>query len=62
MSHGRNQFVLDFSRTDVVDYIFGMMDKVLSNSSISYIKWDMNRNITEAYSQSLQGKARRIYA
>ncbi len=56
MSHGRNQFVLDFSRKDVVDYIFGMMDKVLANSSISYIKWDMNRNITEAYSNRLQGK------
>ena len=56
MSHGRNQFVLDFSRKDVVDYIFDMMDKVLSNSSISYIKWDMNRNITEAYSHGLEAK------
>ena len=56
MSQGRNQFVLDFSRTDVVDHVFSMMDKVLSNSSISYIKWDMNRNITEAYSHGLEGK------
>ena len=56
MSHGRNQFVLDFSRKDVVEYVFGMMNNVLSNSSISYIKWDMNRNITEAYSHGLNGK------
>ena len=56
MSHGRNQFVLDFSRKDVLDYVFGMMDKVLSSASISYIKWDMNRNITEAYSHGLEGK------
>ncbi|WP_291636563.1 alpha-galactosidase [Clostridium sp.] len=56
MSQGRNQFVLDFSRKDVVDYVFGMMNKVLSNASISYIKWDMNRNITEAYSHGLEGK------
>ncbi|KAB8128260.1 alpha-galactosidase [Gracilibacillus oryzae] len=52
-SHGRNQFVLDFSRSEVVDYIFEMMDKILSKSKITYIKWDMNRHITEAYSQKL---------
>ncbi|WP_129731018.1 alpha-galactosidase [Ectobacillus funiculus] len=52
-SHGRNQFVLDFSREEVVDHIFSLMDKIISESKISYIKWDMNRYITEAYSQSL---------
>lgn len=56
MSHGRNQFVLDFSRKDVRDYLFDMMDKILRESSISYIKWDMNRNITEAYSHGLEAK------
>ncbi|MDY7224695.1 alpha-galactosidase [Halalkalibacterium halodurans] len=52
-SHGRNQFVLDFSRDEVVDYVFKMMDDIISTSKISYIKWDMNRYITEAYSTSL---------
>ncbi len=52
-SYGRNQFVLDFSRDEVVDYIFEQMDKTLATSEISYIKWDMNRNITEAYSLGL---------
>ncbi|UTR13781.1 alpha-galactosidase [Salipaludibacillus sp. LMS25] len=52
-SHGRNQFVLDFSRDEVVDYVFDMMDDIISTSKISYIKWDMNRYITEAYSTSL---------
>ncbi|SFL53801.1 alpha-galactosidase [Gracilibacillus orientalis] len=52
-SHGRNQFVLDFTRTEVVDYIFDLMDKIISKSNISYIKWDMNRHITEAFSQNL---------
>ncbi|GAA0177832.1 alpha-galactosidase [Clostridium sediminicola] len=52
-SHGRNQFVLDFSRKEVVDYIFAMMDNILSEAPVSYIKWDMNRNITEAYSIAL---------
>ncbi|WP_186577119.1 alpha-galactosidase [Aquibacillus kalidii] len=53
-SHGRNQFVLDFSRQEVVDHIFGLMDKVIGKSKISYIKWDMNRYITEAYSAALE--------
>ncbi|WP_053360180.1 alpha-galactosidase [Clostridium sp. IODB-O3] len=52
-SHGRNQYVLDFSRKEVVDYIYEMVDKILSESSVSYIKWDMNRCITECYSAAL---------
>ena len=53
MSHGRNQFVLDFTRDEVIDYIFNLMDNVLKTSKISYIKWDMNRYITEPYSLDL---------
>ncbi len=53
-SHGRNQFVLDFSRKEVVDHIFSLMDNIISKSKISYIKWDMNRYITEAYSHVLE--------
>ncbi|MDQ0231911.1 alpha-galactosidase [Metabacillus malikii] len=52
-SHGRNQFILDFSRKEVVDYIFKLMDDIIADSKISYIKWDMNRYITEAYSVNL---------
>ena len=48
-SHGRYQFVLDFSRKEVVDHIYQMMAKILDESHISYIKWDMNRSITECY-------------
>lgn len=50
VSHGRYQYVLDFSRKEIVDYIYGMIAKLLSESNISYIKWDMNRSITECYS------------
>lgn len=53
VSHGRFQYVLDFSRREVVDYIYDMMKKILSESKISYIKWDMNRSITECYSSAL---------
>ncbi len=52
-SYGRNQFVLDFSRKEVVDYIFNLMCETLDSARISYIKWDMNRNITEAFSLGL---------
>ena len=50
VSHGRYQYVLDFSRKEIVDYIYGMIAKLLSEANISYIKWDMNRSITECYS------------
>ena len=46
----RNQCVLDFARPEVVDYIYEMLAKVIRESQISYIKWDMNRSITECYS------------
>jgi alpha-galactosidase len=49
-SPGRFQHVLDFSRAEVVDYIYGLMDQCLSKAKISYVKWDMNRYITEGYS------------
>lgn len=46
-SHGRKQYVLDFSRPEVVDYIHDSIYKVLSTAKVDYIKWDMNRSITE---------------
>lgn len=50
VSHGRNQFVLDFSRREVVDAIYVQLYEILSKARISYIKWDMNRSISECYS------------
>jgi len=49
----RNQYVLDFSRKDVVDYIKKAMYDVISTSGASYIKWDMNRPLTENMSYML---------
>ena len=51
-SQGRNQLVLDFSRKEVVDYIYDMIARILAESKVSYIKWDMNRSITECYSEA----------
>ena len=55
-SHGRKQYVLDFSRKEVVDYIYGLVAKILRESKISYVKWDMNRNITECFSEGFGAK------
>ena len=49
-SLGRHQLVLDYSREEVVDHIFDMLYAVISSSKIDYIKWDMNRPLTEVYS------------
>lgn len=53
-SVGRGQYVLDFANPEVVDNIYQQMAHILSNIKIDYIKWDMNRNITEAYSPYLK--------
>ena len=39
---GREQYVLDFTRKDVRDYIKAMVVNILKNANISYVKWDMN--------------------
>lgn len=52
-SFGRNQLVLDLSRADVCDYLVDSVSRVLENPDITYVKWDMNRHITEAGSAAL---------
>lgn len=49
----RHQLVLDFTRKEVVDFIYGMIYKLLRENDISYVKWDMNRGLTEWYSRGL---------
>lgn len=49
----RNQLVLDMSRKEVVDYIYDCMEKILSAANIEYLKWDMNRSLSDAYSAAL---------
>jgi alpha-galactosidase len=46
----RNQLVLDFSRPEVVEHVYASMSAVLRSAPIRYVKWDMNRHLTEAYS------------
>ena len=56
-ARGRNQLVLDFSREDVREHIFDQICRVLDQGNIEYIKWDMNRSLTDFYSvETRQGK------
>ena len=52
-TESRQQLVLDLSQPEVVDHIEGVIADMLSSASIRYIKWDMNRNITEPFGGSL---------
>ena len=53
MSMSREQYVLDYSNKEVRDHIYGMMKKILDSANIEYIKWDMNRQLTEVGSTTL---------
>ena len=50
---GRNQLVLDLCNPDVRDYIVENVTKILDDAEIDYVKWDMNRHISDAYSPLL---------
>jgi alpha-galactosidase len=53
-SEGRHQLVLDFSRDDVRENIYQQMKRILTAAPITYVKWDMNRNMTEIGSATLE--------
>jgi alpha-galactosidase len=46
-SEARNQLVLDFSRKEVVEEIYQRISRILREAPVSYVKWDMNRPLTE---------------
>jgi alpha-galactosidase len=46
-SESRNQLVLNMARDDVKEYIYGVLDRLLTENNIKYIKWDHNRNFSE---------------
>lgn len=50
---GRSQMVLDMGRQEVRDYLFEQISSILKSANISYVKWDMNRSISDAYSAAL---------
>jgi len=45
---GRHQLVLDLSRPEVADDLFAQLDALLAGHPITYLKWDMNRDLAQA--------------
>lgn len=64
-SEGRNQRMLDFANPEVVDYMTNEMANLFSSANITYVKWDMNRIVSDCYSKYLpkerQGEAMHRY-
>lgn len=62
---GRSQLVLDLGRREVVEYLYGVLSDLLHNHDIRYVKWDMNRSLTDVFSRELpperQGEAAHRY-
>ena len=52
-ARGRNQLVLDFSRPEVRQHVYGQIKAVLSSADIAYVKWDMNRSLSDVWSAAL---------
>ena len=53
---GRNQLLLDLTQACVRDYIVESVGGVLDSARISYVKWDMNRHMSDAYSKQLDNQ------
>ena len=62
---GRNQFILDLSREEVQDHLVRVLSEVFEEAEPAYVKWDMNRVMTDTYSAALpperQGEVRHRY-
>ena len=58
----RNQLVLDMSNPKVQDYVFNVVDKIMTeNPEMAYFKWDCNSPITNIYSPYLENKQGQLY-
>lgn len=43
----RNQLVLDLTRKEVLEYVWGRIRAILDSANIAYLKWDMNRQLSD---------------
>ena len=50
---GRNQLALDMGRQEVIDYLYDCISDTLKAGNIEYLKWDMNRSLSDVYSKAL---------
>ena len=57
----RSQLVLDFSRAEVREHVFASICAVLDSANIEYLKWDLNRSISDVYSHAAPCQGRVLY-
>lgn len=55
-AEGRNQRMLDLANPEVVDYMIASMSNLFASANIAYVKWDMNRIVSDCYSKYLPAK------
>ncbi|MCL1800109.1 MAG: alpha-galactosidase [Promicromonosporaceae bacterium] len=55
-AQGRNQYVLDLTNPAVQDYLIKSVSQIIDENHIQYVKWDMNRHISDAFSPLLENQ------
>lgn len=50
---GRNQFFLDLTNAEVQDFIIKTLSDTINSLGVNYIKWDMNRHMTDPFSPAM---------
>jgi alpha-galactosidase len=61
-NYGRNQLVLDLTNPKVQDFVFSIVDDLMTkNPGVAFIKWDCNRSMTNAYSPYLKEKQSHLF-
>jgi alpha-galactosidase len=61
-NYGRNQLVLDLANPKVQDFVFSIVDNLMTkNPGIAFIKWDCNRSMTNQYSTYLKEKQSHLF-
>ena len=53
LTRGRYQLVLDLTRPEVKQYVLDNLRSTLKSAPIAYVKWDMNRSLTDVWSAAL---------
>jgi len=60
-TEARNQLILNIARTDVQDFLIDQLDRLLAQHNITFIKWDMNRNVSEPGWPGAAGDPREVW-
>ena len=59
LTQAREQYVLDYSNPEVREHVYGQIRAILDSANVEYIKWDMNRALSEVGSTTLPRKRQR---